>query len=68
VDPFVVGAGDADGRERGCLGERNLAGLAELEQREEGDGLLDPRKSARLRVEVEDAACAQDGSEALEEL
>ena len=66
--PFCLVAGDTDGGEGSGLRERDLAGLAELEQREEGDGLLDPREAGDLAVEVEHAAAAKDRAEALEKL
>ena len=47
--PFCVGAGNPDRGERRGLLERDLAGLAQLEQGEERDGLLDPRQARRPR-------------------
>jgi hypothetical protein len=38
-------ARDPDGSERCGLRERDLARLPQLEQREEGDGLLDAREA-----------------------
>ena len=46
----------------------DLAVLAQLEQREECDRLLDARETLHLCVEVEPAAAQQDGTEALHEL
>ena len=57
----MLGAGDPDGCERGALCERDLAGLAQLEQREERDGLLDAREAGDLAVEVEHAAPPENG-------
>ena len=48
--------------------ERDLAGLAQLEQREERDRLVDARERSHLRVEIEASAAAKHGAEALEEL
>ena len=66
--PFCLVARDTDWGEGGGLCEHDLAGLAQLEQCEEGDGLLDPREAGDLAVEVEDAAAAKDRTKALEEL
>ncbi len=66
--PFVVGAGDPDGGEGRRLGEGDLVRLAQLEQGEEGDRLLDAREPVDLGVEVEAAPASQHGAEALEEL
>jgi hypothetical protein len=49
----------ADRRERRGLGELDLPRLPELEQGEEGDGLLDARQLLHLRVEVEAGSARQ---------
>ena len=47
--------------------DRDLPCLAQLEQREEGDRLLDPRERPDLLVEDEASAAAQNGSKPLQE-
>ena len=66
--PFDVGSGNPYRGERGGLAEADLARLAQLEQREERDRLLDPRQAGDLGVEVEAAAPGEQRAEALEEL
>jgi hypothetical protein len=63
-----VGAGNPDRGERCGLVERDLAGLAQLEQGEERDRLVDARQLAHLGVEVEAAPAAQHRTEPLQEL
>ena len=65
---FAVGTGNPDRGKRGCLLEPDLPCLAQLQQRQERDGLVDTRQRAHLGVEVETASRAQHGAEALEEL
>src|SRR5258705_8003162 len=65
---LLPGPRNSDRRERSGLFDRDLPGAAEIEQREEGDGLLDTREVADLLVEVEAGAAAQHGAEAVEEL
>ncbi|MCA1721005.1 MAG: hypothetical protein LC779_07900, partial [Actinobacteria bacterium] len=48
--------------------ERHLTGLAQLEQGEEGNRLLDAREAFHLGVEVEPASTPQQRTEALEKL
>ena len=52
----TAGSGDADRRERRGLRDRDLAALAQLEQCEERNGLLDARQTRDLGVEVETLA------------
>ena len=68
VSPFYVGSRHANGSEGGGLAERDLAGLAQLEQRKERDRLLHARETCDLAVEVEETAAGEDGAKALEEL
>ncbi len=56
------------GREWLCLAQSDLAGLAQLEEREERHGLLDAGEPLDLGVEVEDAPAAEQRTEAFEEL
>ena len=63
-----LGARDPNRRERRGLLDRDLAGLAQLEQREERDRLLDPREPVDLLLEVEPAPPAEQRPEPLEEL
>ena len=50
------------------MAECDLAGLAQLEQCEQGDGLLDAREPIDLGVEVEDPPAREERPKTLEEL
>ena len=66
--PFFVGARNPYRGKGLRLAESDLAGLAQLEEREERDGLLDAGEALDLGVEVEDAPAAEQRAEAFEEL
>ena len=59
---------DTDRRERGGLADRNLTEASKLEQRQEGDRLLDTGEITELVLEIEATAPAQQRAEALDEL
>jgi len=61
------GTGNTDRRERRRLLQRDLAGTAQLEQREERDRLLDPRQSDDLLLEVEAVSATEQRAELLQE-
>src|SRR4051812_26288513 len=65
--PFDVGSRDPYRREGGGLVDCDLLLLAQLEQREEGDGLFDTGTACNFRVEVEEAPSLQQRAEALDE-
>src|SRR5262249_58059398 len=64
----LLQAADTNRRERRGLLDRQLAGAAELQQREEGRRLLETRHLPPLRLEVEARPPAQERAEALEKL
>src|SRR5213078_3555046 len=55
-------------RERPGLLDRDLSALAQLEQGEEGNRLLDPGKPDDLSLEVEPASAPKHGAETRQEL
>ena len=61
-------SGDPDRGERRSLRDRDLALLAELEQSEERNCLLDAREALHLGIEIEAAATPQQRPKALHEL
>ena len=65
--PIRRDPGHRDRRERGSLVETHLAGLAQLEQGDERDRLLEAREPGDLVVEAKPGAPAHERSEALEE-
>src|SRR5207244_2731566 len=71
--PFVRDAAflrprNADRSKRCRLTDRNLVRAAQLEQRQESDGLFLPREPFHLLVEVEDGPALQQRAEPLEKL